>query len=593
MWDGTAIHMFGAKNEVVNTVLLLEASASAATNMTVTFDTLTGPGGAQIHAAPTTGLGVYQWTERPIELFYVRYLPVQGLSHFGYNASYDERHVPSKLRRPYTGAGVGSGGWTDRPAHDQHFPDIAVPLEWVPTFDIAPAKSQAVWIDLYIPRNATPGAYQGLIDIRENGVLTRQVPIALQIYPFALPDTPSAHTMLFIQYGDINERYLGNRWPDVGPQGDASNDIIDRHFALAHRHKLALIDANDGPEVWNTDAPRPRWEPRLDGSLFNTAHGYDGPGQNVGNGVFSIGTYNTWYGGNWDSQSEMWSHTNAWADWFSAHSPNTERFLYLIDESSDYAQTQTWASWMDTNPGSGKNLPSFATIGFPDARANVPALDIPTSTLYLGITADWETALAAYNADATKRAFFYNGGRPGEGSFMTDDDGVALRVNGWTQFKKGFKRWFYWNGTYYYDQQACGDRVNLFASAKTYGCDSGTDASYGHTGFQYSNGDGVMFYPGTDTMYPADSYNEAGPIASLRLKYWRRGVQDHDYLTLAAAKNPAAVAALVQQMIPKVVWENGVDNPSDPTYVHADISWPIDPDAWEDAREQLANIIAQ
>ena len=33
-----------------------------------------------------------------------------------------------------------------------------------------------------------------------------------------------------------------------------------------------------------------------------------------------------------------------------------------------------------------------------------------------------------------------------------------------------------------------------------------------------------------------------GPFASLRLKLWRRGIQDVDYLTLAAAINPSAVA---------------------------------------------------
>jgi len=34
-------------------------------------------------------------------------------------------------------------------------------------------------------------------------------------------------------------------------------------------------------------------------------------------------------------------------------------------------------------------------------------------------------------------------------------------------------------------------------------------------------------------------------------------------------------------MIPKVLWEYGVENEDDPTYVYTDISWPTDPDAWE------------
>ena len=44
-------------------------------------------------------------------------------------------------------------------------------------------------------------------------------------------------------------------------------------------------------------------------------------------------------------------------------------------------------------------------------------------------------------------------------------------------------------------------------------------------------------------------------------------------------------------MVPIVLWEYGVENEQDPTYVHTDISWSIDPDVWETARKELADII--
>jgi hypothetical protein len=47
----------------------------------------------------------------------------------------------------------------------------------------------------------------------------------------------------------------------------------------------------------------------------------------------------------------FWNNANAWESWLVANSPATERFVYLIDESSNYAQTQQWADWMKTNPG--------------------------------------------------------------------------------------------------------------------------------------------------------------------------------------------------------------------------------------------------
>src|ERR1044072_6405780 len=87
-----------------------------------------------------------------------------------------------------------------------------------------------------------------------------------------------------------------------------------------------------------------------------------GRGTGVGNNVLSIATYGQWQ--DWwgtPSRDSMWLHTNAWETWFATKYPGTERFLYLIDESEDYAQTETWADWMKTNPGVGANLKSLAT----------------------------------------------------------------------------------------------------------------------------------------------------------------------------------------------------------------------------------------
>ena len=58
-----------------------------------------------------------------------------------------------------------------------------------------------------------------------------------------------------------------------------------------------------------------------------------------------------------------------------------------------------------------------------------------------------------------------------------------------------------------------------------------------------------------------------------------------------ATVNPLAVASLVQKMVPKVLWENDVTDPADPTWVITPISWSIDPADWEAARQRLADII--
>ena len=135
------------------------------------------------------------------------------------------------------------------------------------------------------------------------------------------------------------------------------------------------------------------------------------------------------------------------------------------------------------------------------------------------------------------------------GSFAIEDDGVALRQLPWAQYKKHIQRWFYWESTYYNNFQGGTGESNVFKDAHTFGGLGGRDEIIGETGPNYTNGDGVLFYPGTDRVFPAESYGLDGPIASLRLKHWRRGIQDVDYLALAHKVAPAKAGAILQRLV--------------------------------------------
>jgi len=368
--------------------------------------------------------------------------------------------------------------------------------------------------------------------------------------------------------------------------------ISDRYFELFHRHKIALLGDNDCPVA---DHPCSTSVPRYTGQLFTAANGYDGPGVGTPVGVYAVGLYENWpwRGG---SEADMWQHTNNWVNWFDANAPGNQTFLYLADEPA-YSTAPTlemWSRWMNENPGPGQRMYSMATLDMVAASILTPSLDIAASHAGIGScplvpicdpTGVTQTVADNLMATPGKQLWMYNDGRPGVGTLDTEDDGTAPRTLPWAQYKKGASGWYYWHAN-------LTGTSNLFQSATTWGSQTYSDqylGMYGSNGT--TNGNGVLVYPGTDVMNRSDSYGVDGPFASLRLKEWRRGIQDADYLSLAAQINPAAVQSIVNSVMPKALWENPAPQ-GDPSWFIGGISWSADPDVWEAARAQLAQIIS-
>jgi hypothetical protein len=610
VWDGNRVALFGAQNEVVDFNLILEAGQTAADAVSVQFQSLAGPNGAEISSPPPTPSTIFNWSKRNIELFFVRYLQIKGLSYFGYSSGssgFDERIVPKGLQRPWKGDGYkkAPGGWTDRPNHDAFYPDIAVPLELNPSFKIAQGSNQSIWVDIYIPKNSAPGKYTGKLTVLEGKTVTKEIPVELTVRNFSLPDEPSAKTMLFFSLSDVGRRMTGVKFVDIGTKEFAVAEKAGiAALQIAHRHKISLL-TDWGAQ--DKDEPSATLASALTGKLFTPERGYSGPGVNTGLNIYSILSYGgfktIWKSpGEADvSKADVREHSNKWETWFQSHAPSADHFLYLCDECYGKdgglgpRQVNEWASWVKENPKVGKNLKTFVTVPFETAADQEPDVDYVASTTLGNANTSPDPRAAVTQAIAKIRSrkgskiMFYNPIRPTAGTFVIEDDGVALRQTAWAQYKKGIDRLFYWQSTYYYDAQNHGQpENNVFQHAATFGGDQFTqDPAKGEWSFGHTNGEGVLFYPGTDKLFPNDSYGVAGMFASLRLKHWRRGIQDVDYLTLAAAIDPAKTQKIVEHMIPRVLW----DYKDLGGWMIDDISWSINPDDWEAARSQLANII--
>lgn len=293
--------------------------------------------------------------------------------------------------------------------------------------------------------------------------------------------------------------------------------------------------------------------------------------------------------------------SDIWETFFKANYPDVERFIYLKDETggiSTMYQLNERAKWVTTGEGTGNTLKSLGTYKLHVRQLYMPFVNIVFDIKY---TKSLTQTAWQWSLDNEKDMWIYNGERPNRGTFVIEDSGVALLVNEWGAFKHKTPRSFFWCGNCWKNSSYINYETDVFNLAQTFGrhaqgngtaCSTTNRVGCCIYNSNCGNGDGVLIYPGKDIKYhPNSSYELDGFFSSMRLKLWRNGLQQREYLYLADKIDSETVATLVASMIPEFNWEHDVANPNDPSYWYGDISWSEDPEDWETARETLADII--
>ena len=547
MWDSTEINIFGARNEVVAFQLVIEAGSSGASDVNVSITDLasgtdriandfTLPGADQGDLSNSVG--------RRIELFREHYLHVTEPSRTLYIADMSNLNGP---------------GW---------WPDPLIPLDVGKAhggapFDIAPNRNQAVWVDIYIPKDTPAGCYSGTVTVTEDdGANTRTIPLTLTVYDFTLPDENHLCTWAYI----ADSRRIVERHGLDNPGSEAYYQVENQYVKMAHRHRLDAVTDRNLEWVTANEASY------LDGSLFSPANGYEGPGERFGVQIFPPVI------DDWGSQVDFNASVNGWYDWFTAHGLDWSKAIYYVwDEpgSDDYDWIKGRADW---NHALAHPIKVFLTEYINPAliRGSHPEwIDFWCPPASEG-TGGYDIAAAAERRAASYEVGVYNGHRPGAGTILIDDDAIAPRTWGWIAFKHDIDLWYLWDVTYWRDYQGDGLQTDLWNDPLTFDCE---DRDWENVG----NGDGMLFYPGQDVIYPDGDRGIAGPISSIRMKNWRRGMQDYEYLWLAhSLGHEAEVEGIVADRIPAVL--------SDATGLPVK-SWSSHGADWEASRRAIVDLI--
>ncbi len=536
-WDGRTVRVFGARNEVIAFQLIVEADARGIEALNVRLPELVSKAGRIVYRAPAADPTDY--VDRPIQVFAEHYLQVTSASHASW--VYDWRSAA---------APADPTGW--KPV--QLVPEHARRGKGGLPVRVRARENQAIWIEIYIDRTRQPGLYRGAVDIRADRV-RRSVPIELEVFGFRLPDENSMHAMLFYT-SDQAELYHGR-------------NMDPAYNRFAHRHRVELVHGYDEgalAKVWD----------RFSGADFTRDRAYEGPGEGVGNVIVPRTFYGP--GRDFDDRASAWAKSDAWMTFLRERLPRAITFLYMPDEprAPAYSRILALAENIHSNPGPGRALPTFVTSRYVEPLD--PAIDI------------WCSGPKGFQLDAVAKErargreyWFYNGGRPAGGAITIDAPATDARATIWAAFKHDVRVYFYWHSVHWrHNSQKQGERnQNVWANSITF--DNRDEGRSSPDDEGYIHGDGVLMYPGEERLHPEEDRGVPGPIGTIQLANFRRGLQDHQYLTMARRLGlEAEVAQALREIVPRVFSDAGER-----------VSFPETGDPYERVRLQLARAIAE
>ncbi len=460
-----------------------------------------------------------------IRLYRAEYVPLRRV---GFKATEGPGLVPDPLVPfvdPYTGSPVGKARWNseERKLQPGRFGGDR--------FDVWQGQNQVVWVDVMVPGDAPAGAYTGAVRVSADGVDAVELPVNLRVWDFALPDGPTHEN----HFGGVDRiaGYLG-----MDQDAEDFHRIEERYGAMLAEHRInpalprrlwpaiqedgtadfsavepGISEFVERFHVTNLEIPR---------APFGDVLGADREK--------ALNFFRSWYA---YLESKGWA---ARSYHYMLDEPNTPEAYETVRNLGAMVQEaeprirrlvveQTYtqnAAWGVLDEAMDIWCPLFGFIHEPTVKEKQAQGDHVWSY----------TALV-------QRAPAYHP----EYAQVKDDNPpywqihfplVSYRVAPWLNRRYGITGLLYWSTCYW----GSPDRN-----------------PWDEPGFRgYWNGDGALLYPGTDA-------GIEGPVASMRLKSLRDGMEDYEYFVILEARGGAElVEELVHQAVP--AWGNWVQDPA-------------------------------
>jgi len=551
IWDARArrISLRAARNETVALQIIIERTGERLSHVKVDVGDLRGPNGARIPAAN-------------VDLFREWYV-----------------HVKNQSKGSYS---LGEGWYPDGLLPCLRWTGNLYPHTYVMPFDLPDSlnnigekqKSQAMWIDIYVPngRTAAPrGKYIAPVTVSSDEGQKR-LTLELQVWDFALPEEshlkPNIHTDTEI-----------NTFPE---------EMELKYYQMIRKHRLAMYTLGYAPalKISGTEVriDWTKYDQRLakylDGSAFTKRYGYSGPGEGVpieflvlpfdaypmnlykqARGIQLSGKEFKFYapwpvaippGGPTPEYREIWknafqavqSHFDGQRAW-----NRTRLLVYFLslDEAYDEVARERMFYYGELLKESGARRLEYRVDGwYPKETMERLAKVLNVAILGLG---GWNASSVEEIRKQGVDPWFYTG------AAVTDEDGLNCRSLSWLAWKFHAGSWTLWELDF--------NSLRAWQNAETY---------------PGQNGHGMLIYRG-ETM----GLDE--PAASLRLKGLRRGSQDYEYFWLLSHSAGEKVA--VDAAVDAVLHGSFTGRVT----LGAPGMWKHDPDEWDGVRVKFGDMI--
>jgi len=414
------------------------------------------------------------------------------------------------------------------------------PLVEASVVGLKKGKIQPIWIEVQVPKDAIAGNYCGTITIKADNHPSVNVKLQLKVWDFNLPGTFNLKTAF-----DLYPNYIENEYPRQKAENYLAWKL--RLEQTKEKYYLNMLSHRISP-IFNIDPLSSDFDTKILTYL------------DKGLNCFAIGSHTGSHGSNWPKQdSELGALLplyKGYADTLKQKGLLNRAYLYTWDEGEiGNPQVQKVCRMVHEADPELKNMVCYHGLWDPDKLPGWGEdIDI------------WCFQIAYYDEEKRQKLeemgkeiwMYVSGPLASYPNLALDFPAIDPRIIPWMCWKYDIKGFLYWCVNYW--------TVNPWKETM-------------NTPWQ-QNCNGVLYYPGTD-----------GPVASLRLKIMRDGLEDYEYLYLLNEKIIEAEQRGLGLLYPELIENSKKLLEIDNSVVTSLSKYTKEPNKILDRREEVAQMI--